>query len=132
MGLRPNWYQIGNRTCQGLFQQFIARDNCTQSAALFKNIFKFYTIWSKFSNILVIVARFNIFFVLFSALLLKNRTHALTFQNRPSMLYTKSQQVLHRKRISMLTSLKVSSFACKYVFYISEHNSKRGLHKTEF
>ena len=32
----------------------------------------------------------------------------------------------------MLTDLKVSSFACKYVFYRPEHNARRGLHKTEF
>ena len=32
----------------------------------------------------------------------------------------------------MLTGLKVSSFAWKYVFYRTEHNAKRGLHKTEF
>ena len=33
-----------------------------------------------------------------------------------SMLYTKSLQVLHRKGISMLTGLKVSSLTCKFVF----------------
>ena len=32
----------------------------------------------------------------------------------------------------MLTDLKVSPFACKYVFYRPEHNTRRGLHKTEF
>ena len=32
----------------------------------------------------------------------------------------------------MLTGLKESSFACKYVFYRSEHSAKRGLYKTEF
>ena len=57
---------------QGLFQQFIACHNCTQLNALFQNIFKFYTSLPKFSNILP-------FFALFP----KNRTHALTFQNRP-------------------------------------------------
>ena len=36
------------------------------------------------------------------------------------------------KRISMLTGLKVSSFACKYVFYRPGHNVRRRLHKTEF
>ena len=28
--------------------------------------------------------------------------------------------------------MKVSSFACKYVFYRPEHNARRGLHETEF
>ena len=28
--------------------------------------------------------------------------------------------------------LKVSSFACKYVFYRPEHNTRRGLQKIEF
>ena len=37
-----------------------------------------------------------------------------------SMLYTKSLQVLHRKGISMLAGLKVSSLTCKYVFYRPE------------
>ena len=32
----------------------------------------------------------------------------------------------------MLTGLKMSSFACKYVFYRPEHNASRELHKTEF
>ena len=32
------------------------------------------------------------------------------------MLSTKSEQVLNRKRISMLTDLKVSSLTCKCVF----------------
>ena len=32
----------------------------------------------------------------------------------------------------MSTGLKVSSFACKYLFYRPEHNARRGLHKTEF
>ena len=41
-----------------------------------------------------------------------------------SMLYTKSLQVLHRKGISMLTSLKVSSLTCKCVFYRTELNAK--------
>lgn len=30
---------------------------------------------------------------------------------------------LRTKRIYMLTNLKVSSFACKYVFYRQEHNA---------
>ena len=33
---------------------------------------------------------------------------------------------------SMLTSLEVSSLACKCIFYRPEHNSKEGAHKTEF
>ena len=31
----------------------------------------------------------------------------------------------------MLTGLKVSSFACEYVYYRPEHNAKRGLQETE-
>ena len=31
-----------------------------------------------------------------------------------------------RKRIPMLTGLKVSPLACKYVFYRPEHNAKGG------
>ena len=48
-----------------------------------------------------------------------------------SMLYTKSYQVLLRKRVSMLTSLKVSSFACKCVFYRPELNAKWENHEIE-
>ena len=33
---------------------------------------------------------------------------------------------LHRKKISMLSDLKVSSLTCKCVFYRPEHNSKGG------
>ena len=44
------------------------------------------------------------------------------------MLYTKRWQITCRKRISMLTSLKVSSLACKCVFYRPEHNAKGGRH----
>ena len=32
----------------------------------------------------------------------------------------------------MLIGLKVSSFACKCVFYRPEHNAKGGRHETEF
>ena len=32
----------------------------------------------------------------------------------------------------MLTDLKFSSLACKYVFYRPEHNAKGGPHRTEF
>ena len=49
-----------------------------------------------------------------------------------SMLYTKSLQVLHRKRISLLTSLKVSSLTCKCVFYRTVLNAKVGPHGIEF
>ena len=43
-----------------------------------------------------------------------------------SMLYTKSQQVSNRKRMCMLTALKMSSLICKYVFYRLELNAKSG------
>ena len=49
-----------------------------------------------------------------------------------NMLYTKSLQVLHRKGISILTSLKVSSLTCKCVFYRPELNAKAGAHGIEF
>ena len=47
------------------------------------------------------------------------------------MLYTKSQQILCGKRVSMLTDLKVSSLACKYVFYRPDHNANGGSHRPE-
>ena len=47
------------------------------------------------------------------------------------MLHTKSKQNLCIKRTSMLTGLKVSSLACKCVFYRREHNAKSGPHGTE-
>ena len=40
-------------------------------------------------------------------------------------LYTRRWQVLHRKSISLLTSLKVSSLAFKCVFYRPENNAKQ-------
>ena len=43
-----------------------------------------------------------------------------------NLLYTKSNQILFRKRLSMLTRLKVSSLACIRVFYRREHNAKGG------
>ena len=43
-----------------------------------------------------------------------------------NLLYTKSKQILFRKRISMLARLKVSSLACIHVFYRPEHNAKGG------
>ena len=49
-----------------------------------------------------------------------------------SMLHTKSLQVLHRKGISMLAGLKVSSLTCKYVFYRPELNAKAGPHGIDF
>ena len=45
-----------------------------------------------------------------------------------SMLYPKCLQVLHRKGISMLTGLKVSSLTCKCVFYGPKINAKAGPH----
>ena len=44
-----------------------------------------------------------------------------------NMLYNRSQQILCRKEISMLASLKVSSLADKYVLYTPEPNAKGGL-----
>ena len=49
-----------------------------------------------------------------------------------NILYTKTYQILHRKMISMLTGLKVSSLACRCAFYRREHNAKMGPHRTEF
>ena len=48
-----------------------------------------------------------------------------------SMLYTKSLQELHRKGISMLTDLKVSSLTCKCVFYRTELNENGGPYRIE-
>ena len=48
------------------------------------------------------------------------------------MLYTKCLHVLHRKMISMLTSLKVSPLTCKPVFYRPELSEKAGPHEIEF
>ena len=48
------------------------------------------------------------------------------------MPYTKSKLSLRRKMISMLTDLKVSSLACKCVFYRPENNAKVEPHGTEF
>ena len=42
-----------------------------------------------------------------------------------NMLYTKSQEFLCRRMISMLAGLKVSSWACKCVFYVPEQSPKR-------
>ena len=47
-------------------------------------------------------------------------------------VYAKNLQVLHRKGISMLTALKVSSLTCKCVFYRPELNAKAGPHVIEF
>ena len=49
-----------------------------------------------------------------------------------SMLYTKSLQVLHRKGISMLAGLKVSSLTCKCVFYGPELIAKAEPHGIDF
>ena len=47
------------------------------------------------------------------------------------MLYTKSQQILCRKRVSMLTSLEILYLACK-LLYRPEHNAKGTPHGTDF
>ena len=49
---------------------------------------------------------------------------------KQSKLYTKSLQVSHRKGISMLTGLEVSSLTC--VFYGAELSAKAGPHGIEF
>ena len=49
-----------------------------------------------------------------------------------SMLHTKSYQVLNRKRISMLTVLKVSFLTCKCAFYRPELNAKGDLMELNF
>ena len=41
-----------------------------------------------------------------------------------NMSYKKSWQSFCREKMSMLTGLKVSSLACKCVFYRPEHNGK--------
>ena len=40
--------------------------------------------------------------------------------------------MLRRNRISILTGLKVSSLACKRVFYIPKHNAKRDIKEMSF
>ena len=49
-----------------------------------------------------------------------------------NLLYIKSQQILSRKRMSMLTGLKVSSLACKCVLYRPERNAKENLMELDF
>ena len=49
-----------------------------------------------------------------------------------NMLYSKSLQILRRKITSMLTGLKVSPLARKYVIYRPEHNAKDEPHGIEF
>ena len=49
-----------------------------------------------------------------------------------NMLYTKSFQILCRKKMSILTGLKVSSLPCKCVFYRPEHNANGEPHEIEF
>ena len=51
---------------------------------------------------------------------------------KQSKFYTKSLQVSHRKGISMLTGLEVSSLTCKCVFYGPELNAKARPHGIEF
>ena len=48
------------------------------------------------------------------------------------MLYTKNYQILFRKRVFMLTALKVLSLVFKCVFYRPEQNAKGGPYGTEF
>ena len=48
------------------------------------------------------------------------------------MLYTKSLHVLHRKGVSMLTGLKMSSLTCKCVFYGQELNERWDLMELNF
>ena len=55
-----------------------------------------------------------------------------SYQLGNKTLYTKSYQILCRERISMLTGLKVSSVACKCIFYRQEHNGKGGRKGIEF
>ena len=43
------------------------------------------------------------------------------------MLYNKSLQIFCRRKLPMLTSLKVSPLAFKCVFYRPEYNAKREL-----
>ena len=47
------------------------------------------------------------------------------------MLCNKSWLTLRRKMISILTGLKVSSLACKCVFYRPEHNAKEEMKYTK-
>ena len=49
-----------------------------------------------------------------------------------SMLYTKSWQILCRKRIPTSTGLEISSLAWKYVFYRLKHKLRGGTHRIEF
>ena len=49
-----------------------------------------------------------------------------------NILYTKILQILCRKRIFMLTGLKTSFVAGKYVFYRSKHNAKGEPHGIGF
>ena len=46
--------------------------------------------------------------------------------------YIPKVSTFYVKRISMLTSFKVSSLACKCVFYRPEHNAKGGPYIIEF
>ena len=66
-------------TGQGLFSQFIACNNRTQSPALFSKYFQILYIFSQIFKYFVFLCPFLNFFALF----LKNCTRALTFQNLP-------------------------------------------------
>ena len=50
---------------------------------------------------------------------------------KQNMLYTKSKQTYCRKRVSIVTDLKVSPLTCKSVFYRPECNAKGGTHVAE-
>ena len=58
--------------------------------------------------------------------------HGIKIKLETKHVITKSLHVLHTKGISMLTGLKVSSFACKCVSYGPELKAKAGLHGMEF
>ena len=53
------------------------------------------------------------------------------YQTETKTCYIPVSKILLEKRIFMVTSLKVSSLACKILFYRSEHNAKGGPHRTE-
>ena len=47
-------------------------------------------------------------------------------------LYQIRNRTCYIQKVSKFYVEKGSSFAFKYVFYRPEHNTKKGLHKTEF
>ena len=74
-------------TRQGLFQQFIACDNHLP----FFKYFQILYIFSQSLKYFALFCPFYFIFLFFFALILKNRTHALTFQNRPCTSYRSSR-----------------------------------------